>query len=81
MLGTHSPDDTLGFTGHGKANIKQEFGAKVPEGERQDTWNQVTELAVSKAIETALEEITLAAKNKPKQKPKPKPPSKAVAPH
>ena len=73
MLGSHIPDDTLGFTGHGKANVKQEFGAKVPEHERQDTWNQVTELAVSKAIETALEELTLAAKTKPKLKPKPKP--------
>jgi hypothetical protein len=83
MLGSHIPDDTLGFTGHGKANVKQEFGAKVPERERQDTWNQVTELAVQKAIETALEELTLAAKTKPKPKPKPKPTSKAApaAPH
>lgn len=83
MLGAHIPDDTLGFTGHGKANVKQEVGAKVPERDRQDTWSQVTELAVSKAIETALDELTLAAKIKPKQKPKPKPVSKAVpaAPH
>jgi hypothetical protein len=83
MLGSHIPDDTLGFTGHGKANIKQEFGTKVPERERLDAWNQVTELAVSKAIETALDELTLAAKTKPKQKPKGKPAAKPApaAPH
>ncbi|MEO6599073.1 MAG: hypothetical protein ABIQ16_04320 [Polyangiaceae bacterium] len=82
MLGSHIPDDTLGFTGRGKANITQEFGSKVSQRERQDNWNQVAELAVSKAIETALEELTVAAKTKPKQKPKPraKPAGKA-APH
>jgi hypothetical protein len=80
MLGAHIPDDTLGFTGHGKANIKQEFGSKVPERERQDAWNQVAELAVSKAIDTALEELTLAAKAKPKQKPaKPAKPAPAAS--
>ena len=71
MLGTHIPDDTLGFTGRGKAGAKQEIGAKVVEAERQDTWNQLTELAVSQAMKTALEELTLAAKSKPKYKPKP----------
>jgi hypothetical protein len=82
MLGAHIPDETLGFTGHGKAGVKQEFGAKVPDRDRQDTWNQVTELAVSKAIETALEELTLAAKAKPKAKSKAKPAGKpAPAPH
>jgi len=76
MLGTHIPDDTLGFTGRGKAGAKQEIGAKVVETERQDTWNQLTELAVSQAMKTALEELTLAAKSKPK----PKPASKAAPP-
>ena len=83
MLGAHIPDDTLGFTGHGKANVTQEVGAKVPERDRQETWGQVSELAVSKAIETALEELTLAAKVKVKPKQKPKPVIKAApaAPH
>ena len=84
MLGSHIPDDTLGFTGHGKANVTQEVGAKVPEHDRQETWGQVSELAVSKAIETALEELTLAAQSKPKKsKQKQKPVGKAApaAPH
>jgi hypothetical protein len=68
MLGTRIPDDTLGFTGRGKAGAKTEVGAKVSEHSRQETWDQLTELAVSQAIRTALEELTLAAKTKPKQK-------------
>jgi len=72
MLGSHIPDDTLGFTGHGKGKIQQEVGLKVNEHDRQDTWDQVTELAVSAAVKTAMEELELAAKTKPKQKPKPK---------
>lgn len=78
LLGTRIPDDTLGFTGHGKAAAKGE-GAKASERERQETWDQLSELAVSKAIATALEELTLAAKSKPKPKYKPKP-GKGVAP-
>lgn len=80
MLGTRIPDDTLGFTGHGKASAKGE-GPKTSERERQETWDQVSELAVSKAIATALEELTLAAKTKPKgrsQPNKPKPVGKAT---
>jgi len=82
MLGTRIPDDTLGFTGHGKAGAKGE-GSKTSERERQETWDQLSELAVSKAIQTALEELTLAAKTKPKPKYKPKPVSSAApaAPH
>ncbi|HYP97371.1 MAG TPA: hypothetical protein VER96_01770 [Polyangiaceae bacterium] len=83
MLGTRIPDDTLGFTGHGKANAKGD-GAKASERERQETWDQLSELAVSKAIATALDELTLAAKikPKPKYKAKPKPAGGAApAPH
>ena len=68
MLGTRIPDDTLGFTGHGKAGAKAEVGAQVSEHARQETWDQLAELAVSQAMKTALEELTLAAKTKPKQK-------------
>ncbi len=80
MLGTHIPDDTLGFTGHGKARVEQEVGAKVSERERQETWAQVSELAVSQAMKNALEELTLAAKIKTKPTHKPKPAGKARPP-
>jgi hypothetical protein len=82
MLGAHIPDDTLGFTGHGKAGAKAEVGAKISERERQETWDQLSELAVSQAIKTALEELTLAAETKAKAraktKPKPKPAASAA---
>jgi hypothetical protein len=35
--------------GHGKASAKGD-GAKASERERQETWDQLSELAVSKAI-------------------------------
>ena len=71
MLGTRIPDDTLGFTGHGKTASKQEVTIKVPSADRQSTWNDLAELAVSQAIRTALDELTLAARTKPKARPKP----------
>ena len=77
MLGSHIPDDTLGFTGHGKAGVQQEVSGTPSAHDLQSTWDRVTELAVSAAVRTALEELALAAKTKPKQtvkgKPKPKP--------
>lgn len=72
MLGTRIPDDTLGFSGHGKAASKQEVTGKLPDAERQSTWSDLAELAVSQAIRTALEELTVAARTKPKSKPKAK---------
>jgi len=83
MLGTRIPDDTLGFSGHGKAASKQEVMTKVSDVERQSTWHDLAELAVSQAIKTALEELTVAAKIKPKAIPKPKSATKAApaAPH
>jgi hypothetical protein len=78
MLGTRIPDDTLGFTGHGKTASKQEVTIKVPSADRQSTWNDLAELAVSQAIRTALDELTLAARTKPKARPKPKSAAKAA---
>ncbi len=80
MLGSHIPDDTLGFTGHGKAGVQQEVSAAPSAHDLQGTWDQVAELAVSAAVRTALEELALAAKTKPKPKAKPKP-TAAPAPH
>jgi hypothetical protein len=79
MLGSHIPDDTLGFTGHGKAGVEQEVSGTPSAHDLQGTWDQVTELAVSAALRTALDELALSAKTKPKPKAKPKP-SAARAP-
>jgi hypothetical protein len=73
MLGSHIPDDTLGFTGHGKAGVAQEVSGTPSAHDLQGTWDQVTELAVSAALRTALDELALSAKTKPKPKAKPKP--------
>jgi hypothetical protein len=73
MLGSHIPDDTLGFTGHGKAGVAQEVSGTPSAHDLQGTWDQVTELAVSAALKTALDELALSAKTKPKPKAKPKP--------
>jgi hypothetical protein len=81
MLGSHIPDDTLGFTGHGKAGVEQEVSGTPSAHDLQGTWDQVAELAVSAALRTALEELALSAKTKPKPKPKAKPkPTAAPAP-
>jgi hypothetical protein len=80
MLGTRIPDDTLGFTGNGKTASKQEVTTKVSDAERQSTWNDLAELAVSQAIRTALAELSVAAKTKPKARPKPKSAAKAKVP-
>ncbi len=73
MLGSHIPDDTLGFTGHGKAGIEQEVNGTPSAHDLQGDWDQVTELALSAALRTALDELALSAKTKPKPKAKPKP--------
>jgi hypothetical protein len=73
MLGSHIPDDTLGFTGHGKAGVEQEVSGTPSAHDLQGTWDQVAELAVSAALKTALDELALSAKTKPKPKAKPKP--------
>ncbi len=72
MLGSHIPDDTLGFTGHGKAGVEQEVSGTPSAHDLQGTWDQVAELAVSAALRTALEELALSAKAKSKPKAKPK---------
>jgi hypothetical protein len=80
MLGSHIPDDTLGFTGHGKAGVQQEVSGTPSAHDLEATWDQVSELAVSAAVRTALEELAVAAKTKPKGKAQRKP-TGAPAPH
>jgi hypothetical protein len=72
MTGKTIPDGTLGFVGHGKATIQQEVGAKVSNGEREETWGQVVEVASAAALKNAFQQLDAAPKPKPKSKPKPK---------
>ena len=62
MLGENIPGRTMGFTGDGKATIKQEVGVKVRDRDRQYTWDQAAELAVDDAMQTVFKQLALPPK-------------------
>jgi hypothetical protein len=62
MLGENIPGRTMGFTGDGKATIKQEVGMKVRERDREYTWDQAAELAVNDAMKTVFQQLALPPK-------------------
>jgi hypothetical protein len=62
MLGENIPGRTMGFTGDGKATIKQEVGMKVRDRDRQYTWDQAAELAVIDAMQTVFKQLALPPK-------------------
>ncbi|HEY0194137.1 MAG TPA: hypothetical protein VGC42_23630 [Kofleriaceae bacterium] len=57
MLGEHIPGRTIGFTGDGKATIKQEIGMKLRDRDREDTWNAAAEVAVDDAMKRAFQQL------------------------
>jgi hypothetical protein len=52
----------MGFTGDGKATIKQEVGVKVRDRDRAYTWDQAAELAVDDAMKTVFQQLALPPK-------------------
>ncbi len=62
MLGENIPGRTMGFTGDGKATIKQEVGLKIRETDRQHTWDDAAELAVDDAMKTVFKQLAVPAK-------------------
>jgi hypothetical protein len=62
MLGENIPGRTMGFTGDGKATIKQEVGVKVRDRDREYTWDQAAELAVADAMKTVFQQLALPPK-------------------
>jgi hypothetical protein len=62
MLGENIPGRTMGFTGDGRATIKQEVGMKVRERDREYTWDQAAELAVNDAMKTVFQQLALPPK-------------------
>jgi len=62
MLGENIPGRTMGFTGDGKATIKQEVGMKVRDRDREYTWDQAAELAVEDAMKTVFQQLAAPAK-------------------
>jgi hypothetical protein len=62
MLGENIPGRTMGFTGDGKATIKQEVGMKVRDRDREYTWDQAAELAVDDAMKTVFQQLAMPLK-------------------
>jgi hypothetical protein len=62
MLGENIPGRTMGFTGDGKATIKQEVGVKVRDRDREYTWDQAAQLAVEDAMKTVFQQLALPPK-------------------
>jgi hypothetical protein len=62
MLGENIPGRTMGFTGDGKATIKQEVGLKIRDTDRQHTWDDAAELAVDDAMKTVFKQLAVPAK-------------------
>lgn len=57
VLGETVPGRTMGFTGDGKATIKQEVGLKLRDRDREYTWDQAAELAVDDAMKTVFQQL------------------------
>jgi hypothetical protein len=62
MLGENIPGRTMGFSGDGKATIKQEVGMKVRDRDRDYTWDQAAELAIDDAMQTVFRQLGAPAK-------------------
>jgi len=62
MLGENIPGRTMGFTGDGKATIKQEVGLKVRDRDREYTWDQAAEVAVDDAMTTVFQQLAVPPK-------------------
>lgn len=62
MLGETIPGRTMGFTGDGKATIKQEVGIKLRDRDREYTWDQAAELAIDDAMKTVFQQLAAPPK-------------------
>jgi len=62
MLGETIPGRTMGFTGDGKATVKQEVGMKIRDRDREYTWDQAAEVAVDDAMKTVFQQLAVPPK-------------------
>jgi hypothetical protein len=62
MLGENIPGRTMGFTGDGKATVKQEVGLKLRDRDREYTWDQAAEVAVEDAMKTVFQQLAVPPK-------------------
>jgi len=64
LLGEAIPGRTIGFTGDGRAKVKQEIGKKLRPRDREATWDQAAEVAIADAMQTVFKQL-----EKPQKKP------------
>ena len=64
VLGETIPGRTMGFTGDGRAKIKQEIGKTVRPRDREVAWDQAAEIAIADAMKTVFKQL-----EKPQKKP------------
>ena len=59
VLGETIPGRTMGFTGDGRATVKQEIGMKIRDKDREFTWDSAAENAVAQALEKCFAKLAL----------------------
>ena len=57
VLGETVPGRTMGFTGDGRATIKQEVGIKLRDRDREYTWDHAAEFAIDDAMKTVFQQL------------------------
>ena len=62
VLGETIPGRTMGFTGDGRATVKQEVGMKIRDKDRQFTWDSAAETAVENALKECFAKLALPQK-------------------
>jgi hypothetical protein len=64
VLGETIPGRTMGFTGDGRATIKQEIGKKLRPRDREVAWDQAAEVAIADAMATVFKQLEKPQKTK-----------------
>jgi len=67
VLGETIPGRTMGFTGDGRATVKQEVGMKIRDKDRQFAWDDAAKLAVDQALERCFAELAKPPAPTPKK--------------
>lgn len=57
VLGETIPGRTMGFTGDGRATVKQEIGKRLRPRDREVTWEQAAEVAIADALATVFKQL------------------------
>jgi hypothetical protein len=68
VLGETIPGRTMGFTGDGRATVKEEIGMKIRDKDRQFVWDSAAETAVAKALEESFTKLAKPTPTPPKKK-------------